>query len=217
MIAPFILCIICSALAGYSLLVSGAVLSDLMLLALVAGLASLILLLLGGFRRRQDNWPSDDGAPRRQRAAKSKPTERYILVDGSNVMHWKDELAQLATVCDVVQALTARGFSPGVMFDANVGYKLGNRYQDDRELAQRMGLPEDRVLVVPKGTPADPYLLNCARDLGARVVTNDRFRDWAAEHPLVWEPGFLIRGGYRNGKLWFDEAALTAEKAAAPV
>lgn len=204
-------------LAGYSLLASGLVLSDLMLLALVAGLASLILLLLAVFKRGQDNWPRDDGTRPQQGSAKPRRVERWILVDGSNVMHWKDEVAQLATVCDVVQALTARGFSPGVMFDANVGYKVGNRYQDDLELAQRMGLPEDRVLVVTKGTPADPYLLKCARDLGARVVTNDRFRDWAADHPQVREPGFLIRGGYRNGKLWFDEAALTAEKAAAPV
>lgn len=217
MIAPLVLLILCSALAGFSLYVAGPVLSDLMLLALVAALASLILLLIGSVKRKQDRWPSDDGAPRRHGSAKPKPTERWMLVDGSNVMHWKDEVAQLATVCDVVQTLTARGFSPGVMFDANVGYKLGNRYQDDRELAQRMGLPEDRVLVVPKGTPADPYLLNCARDLGARVVTNDRFRDWAEEHPQVRDPGFLIKGGYRNGRLWFDEAALTTEKTAATV
>ena len=213
MIAPLVLLILCSALAGFSLYVAGPVLSDLMLLALVAALASLILLLIGSVKRKQDRWPSDDGAPRRHGSAKPKPTERWILVDGSNVMHWKDDTPQLATVQDVLQVLQARGFSPGVIFDANVGYKVAGRYQDDRELARVLRLPEDRVLVVPKGTQADPYLLNSARDLGARVVTNDKYRDWAADFPEIRSQGFLISGGYRGGKLWLDDGLLARHAA----
>ena len=59
-------------------------------------------------------------------------------------------------------------------------------------------------MVVDKGNPADPILLSAARDLGARVVSNDRFRDWRENHPELGNPGHLIRGGYRDGRLWLD-------------
>jgi len=156
MIVPFALVLMSLAVGGYSVLKNGPILSDMVLLSVLMTVASFYLLLRAIVAR-----------------PKLEPTgpDQWILVDGSNVMHWKDDTPQLATVQDVLQVLQARGFSPGVIFDANVGYKVAGRYQDDRELARVLRLPEDRVLVVPKGTQADPYLLNSARDLGARVVT----------------------------------------------
>ena len=47
-------------------------------------------------------------------------------------------------------------------------------------------------------------ILAAARDLGAKIVTNDRFRDWADQHPEVHRPGHLIRGGYASGRIWLD-------------
>ena len=75
---------------------------------------------------------------------------------------------------------------------------------DDGSMAARLRLPENAVVVVAKGTPADPVILAAARDIGAIVVTNDQFRDWAKKFPEVREPGFLVRGGYKSGKLWLD-------------
>lgn len=144
-----------------------------------------------------------------RKAARPRPPQvlrNPILVDGSNVMHWKDETPGIHAVQAVVDELKKRGFTPGVMFDANAGYKLAGRYLDEREFATLLTLPESQIFVVPKGTQADPHLLNAARGLGARVVTRDRFRDWAEAHPEVKEPGFLIRGGYRDsGVFWLDE------------
>ncbi len=205
MVVPGLLLVLSAALAAYALLVSGPQLGDLMLLALVSGLASLILLLLGVRRKRPSGRQAP--APRHGRFNRGKASARPILVDGSNVMHWQNEVAQIATVRLVIDALEAHGFHPGVVFDANVGYKIGDRYQDDAALARMLGLTENQVLVVPKGTPADPCLLQTARDLGARVVTNDRYRDWAEAHPEVRRPGFLIRGGFRDGSLWLDDLA----------
>lgn len=130
-----------------------------------------------------------------------------IVIDGSNVMHWNGETPRIETVREVIAALADQGFKPGVVFDANAGHKLAGRYLDDKPLARMLGLPPDRVLVVPKGTPADPVILDAAHSLGARVVTNDRFRDWAETHPQVAAPGYLIRGGYRAGVLWLDPVA----------
>ena len=134
----------------------------------------------------------------KQKAKKTKPA-RPILIDGSNVMHWKEGKPNIEVVQRLVFALDKSGYHPGVIFDANAGYKLFDRYLDDAPLAHAIGLPEDQVLVVPKGTPADQFLLNAARDMGAPIVTNDRFRDWLDDFPEFAEPGRLIQGGYRKG------------------
>lgn len=140
-----------------------------------------------------------------QRLFGSKAAERAVVVlDGSNIMHWRNGEPDLATVADVVRSLTRHGFSPGVVFDANAGYKLDGRYQHHPVLARKLGLPEDRVMVVNKGEIADAMILRVAQDFGARVVSNDRFRDWAGQFPQVQEPGFLISGGYRKGALQLD-------------
>lgn len=125
-------------------------------------------------------------------------------MDGSNIMHWRDGDPSFDPLHDVIHRLTALGFAPGVMFDANAGYLLAGRYLDDGSMAKRLNLPEDAVVVVAKGSPADPVILTAARDLGAIVITNDRYRDWAEEYPEVKTPGTLVRGGYRSGQLWLE-------------
>ncbi|WP_138424022.1 NYN domain-containing protein [Maritimibacter alexandrii] len=124
-----------------------------------------------------------------------------VLVDGSNVMYWRGETPDIRTVRQVVKRLEADGFRPGVMFDANAGYLLFGHYTLDRAFAKHLNLPEKRVMVVPKGTQADGHLLRAAADMNARIVTNDRFRDWGDRYPLVTEKGRLIRGGYRGNRL----------------
>ncbi len=59
-------------------------------------------------------------------------------------------------------------------------------------------------MVVAKGSPADPAIPTVARDLDARVVSNDHFRDWVGDFPEIGNKGFLIRGGFRSGKLTLD-------------
>ena len=174
-----------SALAGF-------VLTDLALLALLSAVAALYLVVTSGRSRPARRGPV---VPR-----KTRP----ILVDGSNVMHWRDDAPQLTTLQDVISALTRQGYKPGIVFDANAGYKLTGRYMDDAPLARALNLPPDRVLVVPKGGQADPVILASARELRAPVLTNDRFRDWAADYPEVGREGHLLRGGYRNGVLWLE-------------
>lgn len=138
------------------------------------------------------------GRDRTERAAWAN----HILIDGSNVMHWKDNTPQIATLREVIAHLRGLGFAPGVIFDANAGYLLTGKYRHDRAMAKYLGLAEDWVMVVPKGTIADCYLLTVARDIDAPIVTNDRYRDWVGEYPEIAAPGRLIRGGYRDGALW---------------
>ena len=127
--------------------------------------------------------------------------EDWVLIDGSNVMHWQDNTPSLETISKVVGLVRASGYVPGVVFDANAGWKLAGRYLHDGDFARLLGLEPRQVLVVAKGTQADPFLLQTAREFGARIITNDRFRDWAAENPDVQKPGFLIRGTVRGGEI----------------
>ncbi len=146
---------------------------------------------------------------RRGARAAQTSDESWILVDGSNVMHWHDRTPSLDPVKAVVAQLAAQGHVPGVVFDANAGWKLMGRYMHDGDFARLLGLESRQVLVVPKGTQADPFLLQTAREFGARIVTNDRYRDWADRHPEVLEPGFLIRGGMRGSTVWLKDLATT--------
>ncbi len=160
--------------------------SDLLLLAVPMALAAGLLL-------------------RRPKATPQKPASGPpVILDGSNVMYWKTQTPDLAPVREVIATLTARGLSPSVIFDANAGHLLHGKYWHDSDFARALNLPESRVTVVDKGTPADPLILHTARKTGARIVTNDRYRDWLDTYPEARKRGHLIRGGYRKGPLWLD-------------
>jgi hypothetical protein len=107
---------------------------DVVVAQVIDGPVLALLLMLGltfvGLRllqrsRRAPRRPSRK-APRRT-PKRSKPSGPYILVDGSNVMHWQDNTPKLAPLLAVVQRLQALGYAPGVVFDANVGWKLDGR------------------------------------------------------------------------------------------
>ncbi|WP_299781035.1 hypothetical protein [uncultured Roseobacter sp.] len=131
---------------------------------------------------------------------------KSLIIDGSNVMHWKSNTPDIQSVVGVIEALTRQGFYPGVVFDANAGYLVAGKYRHHGDFARMLGLPEKRVMVVPKGTPADPIILQAARDMGARIVTNDRFRDWIEDYPEIQDDGYLIRGGYQSEQVYFSQA-----------
>ena len=207
MIVPLILFLL--SLAGIVAARVSPDLSDFALIALPCALASALLLLRAGFQPIATKQRRE--SPGRHRAGARRVFGRkYIIIDGSNVMHWKDGTPQIETVRDVVQHLKSHGFSPGVVFDANAGHILTGKYQHHAAMGKLLGLPEDRIMVVHKGTPADVTILAAAQDLGARIVTNDRYRDWADTHPEIGEPGHLIKGGYREGQLWLELAEIAA-------
>lgn len=192
MVVPVLLLLLSLVGVAVALVLPGY--EDFILLAAPCAIAALVVLLRALVARIKAP-PDPEAEPNR------------ILIDGSNVMHWKDNTPQIATLREVIAHLRGLGFAPGVIFDANAGYLLKGKYKHDDAMAGYLGLAEDWVMVVPKGTIADSYLLTVARDVGAPIVTNDRYRDWAGEYPEITQPGRLIRGGYRDGVLWLDDIA----------
>lgn len=175
----------------------------IVLALLVLGLLVLGLIILMQPPRRSARGKRGGNRQRRAVAAPQAGDGRQVvLIDGSNVMHWMDNTPQLAPLLQVVHDLSRRGMKPGVVFDANVGYKLTGKFMGERDLSRMLSLPRDQILVVPKGKPADPFLLETARDLKARIVTNDRYRDWTDRFPDVTQPDTLITGEMRDGRVW---------------
>lgn len=174
------------SLAGLvaSVWVHGAVPSDPLLICLLSAAAAAILVF----------WERPQSQPRT--GPRTQPN--FIVVDGSNVMHWHNETPSIRTVQRVLDVLQQQGHEPIVWFDANVGYKIHDRYMGPYPLSRYLNIPSKQIFVAPKGTPADPLLLDHANRLGAKVVTNDRFRDWADAHPKVTESGFLVSGQVRG-------------------
>ncbi|MCK8465545.1 hypothetical protein MUY35_16920 [Aliiroseovarius sp. S1339] len=163
--------------------------SDIIVITLPCALASLLLLVR--FFQKLDPKQKSRKPKSLSKPAKQQP-DKPAVIDGSNVMHWKEGEPSFDPLHDVISKLKWLGFTPGVMFDANAGYLLEGRYLDDAAMAARLLLPENAVVVVEKGRPADPVILAAATNIGAIVVTNDRYRDWMADFPEVRKPDFLV-------------------------
>lgn len=181
--------------------------SATLVIALVLAVMVLGILdfLIKEFRSPPQRARRPKSRPRGQRAAvapRSVGDDRQtVLVDGSNVIYWLDNTPQLAPLLQVVHDLSRQGMKPGVVFDANIGYKLTGKFMGERDLSRMLSLPRDQILVVPKGKQADPFLLETARDLKARIVTNDRYRDWTDRYPDVARPEMLVTGEMRDGRV----------------
>lgn len=101
---------------------------------------------------------------------------REVLVDGSNVAHATEGGgARLDNIQLVMRKLSEDGFTPLIVADAAL------RHQIDDKVAYEKLVDDGVVHQAPAGTDADYFILSFARQLGARILSNDRFRDRARD------------------------------------
>jgi hypothetical protein len=99
-----------------------------------------------------------------------------VLVDAANVAHSTEgATAKLSNILVVMDKLREEGFRPLIVADAALRHQIDDKMQYEK-------LVEDGVVQqAPAGTDADYFILSFAREMKARILTNDRFRDRAAE------------------------------------
>lgn len=105
-------------------------------------------------------------------------TKAIVLVDGSNVAHSTEgEQALLGNIVAVRQKLCEEGLEPVVVVDAAL------RHQIDDPAGYEQLVDQGVLRQAPAGTDADYFILSFARELDARIVSNDRFRDRMKDFP----------------------------------
>jgi hypothetical protein len=105
-------------------------------------------------------------------------SKSIVLVDGSNVAHSTEgEKAQLVNILAVREKLTEEGLEPVVVVDAALRHQIDDRAGYEQLVEQGV------VRQAPAGTDADYFILTFARELDARIVSNDRFRDRLRDFP----------------------------------
>ena len=110
-------------------------------------------------------YDDDDDSPR-------------VLVDASNVAHATEGgEARLRNITLVQEKLREAGLEPIVVADAALRHQI-----DDKAAYERL-IDDGKVHQAPAGTDADYFILSFAREMDARILTNDRFRDRAKDFP----------------------------------
>ena len=111
-------------------------------------------------------------------AADPNDNSPRVLVDASNVAHATEGgEARLRNIELVQQKLREEGLEPIVVADAALRHQI-----DDKAGYERL-VDDGKVHQAPAGTDADYFILSFAREMDARILTNDRFRDRARDFP----------------------------------
>ena len=136
-------------------------------------------------------------------------SKAIVLVDGSNVAHSTEgEKAQLANIVAVREKMTEEGFEPIVVVDAALRHQI-----DDRSGYEQM-VESGIVRQAPAGTDADYFILSFARELDARIVSNDRYRDRLSAFPDASDR--LIRYMIVEGEVVLERRAGKRDRSKAP-
>lgn len=113
-------------------------------------------------------------------------TGNIVLIDASNVAHSTEgDKPRLANILAVRDKLVEEGREPIIVADAAL------RHQIDSPDAYDRLIDDGVVRQAPAGTDADWFILSFARELDARIVSNDRFRDRQKQFPEA--PERIIR------------------------
>lgn len=122
---------------------------------------------------------------------------RTVIIDGSNVAHSTEgEKAALENIRVVRAKLIEEGYEPVVLADAALRHQI-----DDEPGFERL-VEDGTIKQAPAGTDADYFILSFARELGANIVSNDRFKDRVQAFPEIKKR--VIRYMIVNGEVVFE-------------
>jgi hypothetical protein len=120
--------------------------------------------------------------------------KEVVVIDGANVAYEEKSAGgrpKLSNLLKVRRELEDRGFEAIILVDASLKYDI-----DDQTQLESL-IRTQQVRQVPAGTDADFFIIELAEQLDARIVTNDRYKDYADRHPWISErrlPYMIVKG-----------------------
>ncbi|WP_439102442.1 NYN domain-containing protein [Congregibacter sp.] len=116
---------------------------------------------------------------------------RHFVLDGTNIalLHGPRH-PELRYVLAIAQHLGKNGGSFTCFFDANTSYLFRDGRPEQLACFEQLISEQpwaEHFRVVPSGTQADPWILEHAKEEGADVISNDRFKDRAKAHRWIWK------------------------------
>ena len=123
-----------------------------------------------------------------------------VVVDASNVAHHvKSESGkpQMSNILAAVKALEESEDEFVIIADASLRHEI-----DDKIKFEKL-LESENVEEVPPGNDADHFILDIATQEKAKILSNDKFRDYAAEFRNI--PSMRIPFVISDGRLTFGK------------
>ncbi len=124
-----------------------------------------------------------------------------VVVDASNVAyHIKNEESQpqMVNILAAVKALEESEDEFVIIADASLRHEIDNKEEFDKLLEN------DNVEEVPPGNDADHFILDIAYNEKAKILSNDKFRDYADEFKNI--NSFRIPFTIKNNRLFFGRS-----------
>jgi hypothetical protein len=120
--------------------------------------------------------------------------KNVVVIDGANVAYEERSAGgkpKLSNLLKVRGEIEERGFEAVIIVDASLKYDI-----DDQEQLETL-IQSQQVRQVPAGTDADYFIIQFAHELDAVIVTNDRYKDYAAQYPWIPDrrlPYMIVKG-----------------------
>ncbi len=128
-----------------------------------------------------------------------------VIVDAANVAHFKkneNSEPMLSNILAAVEALEAKDDEFVVIADASLSHDIDNK-DDYHKL-----VVEENIEEVPVGNNADHFILKLAEEENAKILSNDKFRDFKDEFfnidsmriPFSFDGSKLVMGKSKSHK-----------------
>ena len=120
--------------------------------------------------------------------------KKTVVIDGANVAYEERSAGgkpKLSNLLKVRRELEERGQEAVIIVDASLKYDI-----DDQEQLEQL-IRSQQVHQVPAGTDADYFILEIADQHDARIVTNDRYRDYQDRYSWIEArrlPYMIVKG-----------------------
>lgn len=135
----------------------------------------------------------------------------HYYIDGLNIckyQHDQHRIVSLGYLIILLEELLKRKHTFFIFFDTSTNKELSKN--NEGEIYRELKVQYPGILMeVPSGTEADEFLLLRANTEDAKIITNDRYRDYQDDYPWVINNNWrLIKGLIGERRLQIPELSM---------